>query len=170
MEDIIKLNVGGRIFMTKRRTLCACPDSMLGRMFEPDSEFAKPAEIDGCVFLDRDPEMFGHILNYLRSKRFFFLKMNSFDLHQLMNEADYFGFIELREELLACSEKIEVEENWKERKFNLIKDDLYSIKSRLEGNGARLEGIGQSLRSSAGEAICEIASKYIKVRLQNMNR
>jgi len=126
MEDIIKLNVGGRIFVTKRCTLCACPDSLLGRMFDPDSEFAQPAEIDGCVFLDRDPDMFTHVLQYLRKSCDHFRKMSECDLYQLRNEADYYGFPELREELQRCIEKIEERTNEREEAFKEMKDYVSS--------------------------------------------
>ena len=91
MEDIIKLNVGGRIFVTRRQTLCAEPDSLLGRMFDPDSKFAKPAEIDGCVFFDRDPDMFGYILSYLRGSFDFYPELSKLNLWMLKGEADYYS-------------------------------------------------------------------------------
>jgi len=91
MEDIIKLNVGGRIFVTRRQTLCADPDSLLGRMFDPDSKFAKPAEIDGCVFFDRDPDMFGYILSYLRGSFDFYPELSKLNLLMLKGEADYYS-------------------------------------------------------------------------------
>ena len=40
---------------------------MLSEMFKDDANLRK--DIDGNVFLDRDPEVFKHTLNYLRNNR-----------------------------------------------------------------------------------------------------
>jgi len=54
----VRLNVGGTFFTTSLDTLCAVPDSLLGRMFDPDSAFGNlPTDETGTVFLDRDPEV-----------------------------------------------------------------------------------------------------------------
>ena len=63
MSDIIKLNVGGSIFVTLRLTLTKNPESMLARMFE--SNLAPSEMIDGCYFLDRDPERLDHFLLFI---------------------------------------------------------------------------------------------------------
>ena len=99
MERIVTLNVGGKTFMTRVGTLCAEPDSMLARWFDPDSHFARPAEIDGCVFIDRDPDMFTHILNYLRGNCNHVSKMGECDLVLLKGEADYFSLDSLVDEI-----------------------------------------------------------------------
>ena len=52
MEDIIKLNVGGQIFLTTRATLCAESGSMLAAKFDEESNFAPPTQVDGAVFLN----------------------------------------------------------------------------------------------------------------------
>ena len=106
MEDIIKLSVGGRIFVTKRCTLCAYPDSLLGKIFDPDSKFARPAEIDGCVFIDRDPDMFAHVLNYLRGNSKYQSELCKDELLKLECEADYYSLhdllLEVKRTILVC--------------------------------------------------------------------
>eukprot|EP00588_Corethron_pennatum_P018160 CAMPEP_0194304520 /NCGR_PEP_ID=MMETSP0171-20130528/2262_1 /TAXON_ID=218684 /ORGANISM="Corethron pennatum, Strain L29A3" /LENGTH=159 /DNA_ID=CAMNT_0039055839 /DNA_START=145 /DNA_END=624 /DNA_ORIENTATION=+ len=83
MDDVIKLNVGGTAFVTTRGTLCAERGSMLAQKFDPASPFA-PALFDGGVFLDRNPEYFVYVLDYLRN-----------GCRQVRNgvaaEGDYFG-------------------------------------------------------------------------------
>lgn len=67
--DWIKLNVGGQLFYTSRTTLLnSDPDSMLARMFSPNSNL-HPSCIDsnGAYLIDRDPRYFSPLLNYLRS-------------------------------------------------------------------------------------------------------
>lgn len=65
--NVIKLNVGGTHFTTRRATLCAYPDSMLGRMFAEENGALLDVDSDGCPFIDRDPTHFGAILNWLRT-------------------------------------------------------------------------------------------------------
>lgn len=65
-DEIINLDIGGQRFRTRRSTLCAFPDSPLGLMFKKDLGM-KPAEMtDQGYFLDEDPLLFRHVLNYLR--------------------------------------------------------------------------------------------------------
>lgn len=67
-NEILKLNVGGKHFVTTRTTLTSVKDSMMAKLFAgtADSEFAPPLEIDGEVFMDRNPAAFGILLDYLR--------------------------------------------------------------------------------------------------------
>ena len=123
MDDIIKLNVGGQLFVTTRGTLCACSGSMLAIKFDKDTKFAQPTTcttimsssdaVDGdrddgngdteaaaaAVFIDRDPDTFKYILNYLRGRcnvDMFGLPSSSSMLQQLRADADYFGLNELK--------------------------------------------------------------------------
>ena len=57
INDIITLDVGGTLFKTTRSTLIQYPDSVLQKMFDPQSAMA-PAMLDnGAYFIDRSPEM-----------------------------------------------------------------------------------------------------------------
>lgn len=71
ISDWITLNVGGKHFTTSRSTLLAKePLSMLARMFAVDNNvyFMNPSARDdsGAYLIDRSPEYFEPILNYLR--------------------------------------------------------------------------------------------------------
>lgn len=71
VSDWITLNVGGKRFTTSRSTLLAKePLSMLARMFANDSNkyLMNPSATDetGAYLIDRSPEYFEPILNYLR--------------------------------------------------------------------------------------------------------
>eukprot|EP01006_Ploeotia_vitrea_P031412 TRINITY_DN63734_c1_g2_i1.p1 TRINITY_DN63734_c1_g2~~TRINITY_DN63734_c1_g2_i1.p1 ORF type:complete len:531 (-),score=43.05 TRINITY_DN63734_c1_g2_i1:115-1707(-) len=72
MEDssssIIQLNVGGTRFATSADTLCNEPDSFFHGMV---SSGAWQADMGDCYFVDRDPEFFRHILDYLRDGRLY---------------------------------------------------------------------------------------------------
>lgn len=71
VTDWITLNVGGKHFTTSRSTLLAKePMSMLARMFADDNNvyLMTPSATDsvGAYLIDRSPEYFEPILNYLR--------------------------------------------------------------------------------------------------------
>jgi hypothetical protein len=70
MNDVIRLNVGGTLFTTTRFTLTKYPDSMLAKMFDPDLGMDAAKKDDtGAFFIDRSPDMFKIILEYLRTDR-----------------------------------------------------------------------------------------------------
>eukprot|EP01006_Ploeotia_vitrea_P051219 TRINITY_DN67533_c3_g4_i1.p1 TRINITY_DN67533_c3_g4~~TRINITY_DN67533_c3_g4_i1.p1 ORF type:complete len:312 (-),score=31.70 TRINITY_DN67533_c3_g4_i1:383-1318(-) len=63
-SSLIRLNVGGTVFTTTKSTLMSSPDSFFSSMvssgvWEPDAK-------TGEFFIDRDPQFFKEILNYLR--------------------------------------------------------------------------------------------------------
>ena len=43
MSDLVKLDVGGTKFKTTRGTLTSSPNSLLARMFDPDSDLPPAA-------------------------------------------------------------------------------------------------------------------------------
>ena len=55
----IKLNVGGEMLETTRETLTKFPDSRLAEMINTSKK-------DDVLRLDRDPEYFRPVLNWLR--------------------------------------------------------------------------------------------------------
>jgi len=65
--EVIELNVGGRVFVTTRSTLCKHSNSMLAAMFSGDLQ---PAQQDnkGRFFIDRNGDHFAIILAYLRDE------------------------------------------------------------------------------------------------------
>eukprot|EP01080_Neovahlkampfia_damariscottae_P006290 gene6290-10297_t len=62
-DDIVKLNVGGKLFITTKSTLFNVDNSLKSMLqsgnFKPD--------LDGAYFIDRSPEYFPLILDYLRN-------------------------------------------------------------------------------------------------------
>ena len=66
-DSVLEINVGGTIFVTKKSTLSFENDSMLARLFDDESPFGElPRDQSDRVFLDRDPAVFGVVLEYLR--------------------------------------------------------------------------------------------------------
>jgi len=63
-EEIVSLNVGGKIFSTSKGTLMKVP-SMLQAMFS--GRHSLHPKKDGTYFFDRDPKIFKYVLSFLRN-------------------------------------------------------------------------------------------------------
>ena len=88
----VRLNVGGSSFQTSALTLRRHEGSMLASMFSGRHKLEQLD--DGSYFLDRDGELFSHILAYLRSSGVS-VPANDQLRRQLVVEADYYGLDEL---------------------------------------------------------------------------
>lgn len=116
-HDIIKLNIGGRILQTLISTLRS--ESGLFRRQLSDKFTWTPAP-DGSYFLDADPDLFEHLLRFMRRPEVFpllYTKANGFDYdlyNKLEKEAEYFQikalheWIKDRKYLMAVVERTEV--------------------------------------------------------------
>jgi len=93
----VKLNVGGQLFQTTLTTLLSSSDSILAKMFDPESGFAPPYSENGVYFLDADPKYFAVILNWLRYGEI----MLDADINprNVAKVADYFGLEKLVKEI-----------------------------------------------------------------------
>jgi len=65
MLEIIKLNVGGQVFHTTKATLIKHPNSFFGKLMSGTFEATKDDQ--GNIFLDRSPDYFKVVLEYLRN-------------------------------------------------------------------------------------------------------
>ena len=93
-NSVIKLNVGGKEFMTTLGTLMSDENSMLAKMFSSHAKGRIPAnqDVNGAFFIDRCPKYFGIILNFMRSGK---LETGAnIDQEFLRNEAIYFGIVD----------------------------------------------------------------------------
>ena len=97
---VVRLNVGGTIYTTTLDTLRSVPDSLFGRMFDPDISLGMvPTDEDGNIFFDRDPEVFRWVLDFLRRRGRCVGLPRPELIPLLRDEADYFGLVGLVE---AC--------------------------------------------------------------------
>jgi len=62
----VRLNVGGRVFLTSRATLAKDPQSFLARIASQDTELGSDKDESGALLIDRDPQYFSPVLNFLR--------------------------------------------------------------------------------------------------------
>ncbi|XP_039108108.1 potassium channel regulatory protein [Hyaena hyaena] len=84
-QDLVTLNVGGKIFTTRSSTIKQFPASRLTRMIDGrDQEFKM---VGGQIFVDRDGVLFSFILDFLRT-------------HQLLLPTDFSDYLRLQREAL----------------------------------------------------------------------
>lgn len=77
-NPIITLDVSGIIIKTKRETLCKRSHYFNDMLSDPS------VKIENSIFVDYDPIIFNHVLNFMRDPRYLYPKKYSFAL-------DYFG-------------------------------------------------------------------------------
>jgi len=68
-DDVISLNVGGKLMDCKRSTLCQVEGSLLASMFSGLWEEQLERDKQGRFFLEFNPNCFCKVLDWLRSKR-----------------------------------------------------------------------------------------------------
>nr|XP_048278265.1 potassium channel regulatory protein [Myodes glareolus] len=84
-EDLVTLNVGGKLFTTRLSTLKQFPTSRLAGIVDGrDPEFKT---VNGQIFVDRDGALFSFILDFLRN-------------HELLLPSDFSDYLRLQREAL----------------------------------------------------------------------
>lgn len=84
-QELVTLNVGGKIFTTRCSTIKQFPASRLTRMLDGrDQEFKM---VSGQIFVDRDGALFSFILDFLRTQ-------------QLLLPTDFSDYLRLQREAL----------------------------------------------------------------------
>jgi len=96
MLRIVKLNVGGKPFVTTVETLTKDPNSMLAAMFS--GRFDPQPHEDGSYFIDRDGTHFRFILNHLRDGELILPEGATF-LKELEAEAKFYQIQGILDEL-----------------------------------------------------------------------
>ncbi|XP_076259871.1 BTB/POZ domain-containing protein KCTD3 [Rhynchophorus ferrugineus] len=97
--DILHLNVGGKRFSTSKQTLTLIPDTFFTALL--NGRISSLRDEKGYIFIDRDPEVFSVILNYLRTKE---IDLKGVDIRTLRHEAEYYNVAPLVRRLMLCEE------------------------------------------------------------------
>ncbi|XP_040013655.1 BTB/POZ domain-containing protein KCTD9b isoform X1 [Xiphias gladius] len=96
--DWLTLNVGGRCFTTTRSTLVSKePESMLAHMFREKDVWGNKQDAQGAYLIDRSPDYFEPILNYLRHGQL--IINEGINPLGVLEEARFFGIEQLAEQL-----------------------------------------------------------------------
>ena len=135
-NQIQKINVGGQIFTTTKQTLS--PISIALAWDLPG--FVKPmTDGDGNIFIDRDGEMFGYILNFCRHQKLILPEdFSRFEL--LEKEAEYYRLHTLVSEINREKSMKGMKQNQEyhyievvEVRIGEIENEPTRIKTRLTG-------------------------------------
>ncbi|XP_006170817.1 BTB/POZ domain-containing protein KCTD8, partial [Tupaia chinensis] len=99
--EVVELNVGGQVYVTKHSTLLSVPDSTLASMFSPSSPRGGarrrgelPRDSRARFFIDRDGFLFRYVLDFLRDKQLA-LPEHFPEKERLLREAEYFQLTDL---------------------------------------------------------------------------
>lgn len=98
--EIVELNVGGQVYVTRRGTVLSVRGSLLWRLFSEQEPSELPRDSKGRFFLDRDGFLFRYILDYLRDQELV-LPERFPERSRLQREAEYFQLPELVRRLAA---------------------------------------------------------------------
>lgn len=94
-SEIISLNVGGQRFSTTRHTLQSVSDTFFTVLLS--GRIPSYKDSTGAIFIDRDPELFSIILNYLRTHQLFNIREDNVDA--LKHEAQFYGISPMMKQL-----------------------------------------------------------------------
>lgn len=89
-------------FSTSRQTLTWIPDTFFTALLSGRISILRDEK--GAIFIDRDPQVFSIILNYLRTKE---IVLKDVDLRSLKHEAEYYGISSLVKRLTLCEEMMQ---------------------------------------------------------------
>ncbi|XP_048370423.1 BTB/POZ domain-containing protein KCTD12-like [Sphaerodactylus townsendi] len=92
--EIIELNVGGQVYITRHNTLISIPGSLLWEMFTQKNTRSLARDSKGRFFVDRDGFLFRYILDYMRDQQLV-LPEHFPERGRLQREAEYFKLPEL---------------------------------------------------------------------------
>ncbi|XP_013183852.1 BTB/POZ domain-containing protein KCTD3 [Amyelois transitella] len=98
-QEIVNLNVGGTKFATSWHTLTWVPDTFFTALLS--GRIPTVRDETGAIFIDRDPKLFGLILNFLRMHD---IDLTNVNIRALRHECDYFGITPLSRRLALCDE------------------------------------------------------------------
>lgn len=86
-------------FSTSRQTLTWIPDTFFTALLS--GRISSLRDDTGAIFIDRDPQLFSVILNYLRTRD---IDLKQIDIRVLRHEAEYYNISPLIKRLILCED------------------------------------------------------------------
>ncbi|XP_072493360.1 BTB/POZ domain-containing protein KCTD9 isoform X1 [Notamacropus eugenii] len=159
--DWLTLNVGGRYFTTTRSTLVNKePDSMLAHMFKDKGAWGNKQDHRGAFLIDRSPEYFEPILNYLRHGQL--IVNDGINLLGVLEEARFFGIDSLIEHLEVAIKNSQPPEDHSPISRKEFVRFLLATPTKSE---LRCQGLNFS-----GADLSRLDLRYINFKMANLSR
>ncbi|XP_032991060.1 BTB/POZ domain-containing protein KCTD9 isoform X1 [Rhinolophus ferrumequinum] len=174
--DWLTLNVGGRYFTTTRSTLVNKePDSMLAHMFKDKGVWGNKQDHRGAFLIDRSPEYFEPILNYLRHGQL--IVNDGINLLGVLEEARFFGIDSLIEHLEVAIKNSQPPEDHSpiSRKefvrFLLATPTKSELRCQvIEANFYMTSCVSKSGLNFSGADLSRLDLRYINFKMANLSR
>jgi len=96
-NNLVCLNIGGKIFRTKISTLLSEKDTYF--YFIVTQRLENNEKVEEEMFFDRSYCNFDFFMDYLRTKRFCLINKTKGDLDQLFSDATFYGFTIIAEQI-----------------------------------------------------------------------
>uniref|UniRef100_A0A4W4H8T9 BTB/POZ domain-containing protein KCTD9 n=1 Tax=Electrophorus electricus TaxID=8005 RepID=A0A4W4H8T9_ELEEL len=160
--DWLTLNVGGRCFTTTRSTLVKEPESMLNHMFgNKDADvWGNKQDDQGAYLIDRSPDYFEPILNYLRHGQL--IVNDGINLLGVLEEARFFGIERLAEQLESVIRNSQPADDHSPLSRKEFVRFLLATPTKSE---LRCQGL-----SFSGADLSRLDLRYINFKMANLSR
>ncbi|KAM4577373.1 BTB/POZ domain-containing protein KCTD9a isoform 1-T1 [Odontesthes bonariensis] len=159
--DWLTLNIGGRLFTTTRSTLVSKePESMLAHMFREKDVWGNKQDEHGAYLIDRSPEYFEPILNYLRHGQLIFNE--GINIRGVLEEARFFGVELLAEQLEVAIKNSQPPEDHSPISRKEFVRFLLATPTKSE---LRCQGLNFS-----GADLSRLDLRYINFKMANLSR
>lgn len=89
-NSIVKFNVSGELFATRKETLVKVKDTLFYKIV-----LSGKFDLTKEIFIDRDNKYFSVILNYLRKNKINYSQFSQEELQEFKNEADYYELVDI---------------------------------------------------------------------------
>ncbi|XP_068799107.1 BTB/POZ domain-containing protein KCTD8 isoform X2 [Struthio camelus] len=158
--EVVELNVGGQVYVTRHSTLLSVPDSTLATMFSPcrggpAAARQLPRDSRARFFIDRDGFLFRYVLDYLRDKQLA-LPEHFPEKERLLREAEYFQLGDL---VKLLSPKVTKQSSLNDEGCQSDLED-----SNSQGSSDRLQRAGAALDKRSGFLTVGYRGSYTTVR------
>jgi len=172
----IKLNVGGKVFQTHRQTLIREQNSFLARLCQEPECLPSDRDEDGAFLIDRDPDYFSAVLNYLRHGKL--ILDRGLNEEGLLEEAEFYNMPGL---INLCNEKIlnrNKPKNNIQHVYRVLQchgDELTSLVSHISDGWKfkQLVPIGIENMQQSGdftqEFVCVVTREYVESENAHQN-